>query len=106
MTGGFRAVMHTEASCCVCAFEDVRVARNGCPDLSRGLSGRLSLMVGSDGAVVRHSSLLAVPLPHLRQLPRVIYVVPDAVETAGQGCDRREEGVAHPDGKYRVLLSA
>ena len=25
MTGGFRAVMHTEASCCVCAFADVRL---------------------------------------------------------------------------------
>ena len=63
-------------------------------------------MVGADGAVVWHPSLLAVPLPHLRQLPGVIYVVPDAVETACQGCDRREEGVTHPDGKYRVLLSA
>lgn len=39
------------------------------------------------------------------QLPSVVDVVPDTVEAAGDAYDRGQEGVAHPNGEDRVLLS-
>ena len=39
-----------------------------------------------------------------RQLPRVVDIVPKAVETSCYRGDGVEEGVGHPDGEGRVLL--
>ena len=39
------------------------------------------------------------------QLPSVVDVVPDTVEAAGDAYDGSQEGVAHPNGEDRVLLS-
>ena len=42
----------------------------------------------------------------LVELVTVPEVVPDAVEATGDAGDGSQEGVAHPDGKYGVLLTA
>ncbi len=44
-------------------------------------------------------------LPNFSQLPSVEKIVPNAVEPAGYGGERVEEGVGHPDGENGVLLS-
>ena len=41
----------------------------------------------------------------LVELPGIEQIVPYTVESSGNGGDRGEKGVAHPDGKYSVLLS-
>ena len=38
-------------------------------------------------------------------LPGIVDVVPDAVEASDYGCLRGEEGVSHPDCKYRIFLA-
>ena len=40
-----------------------------------------------------------------RQLPGINDIVPDAVESAGYGYHRLEEGISHPDGEDGVLLT-
>lgn len=54
--------------------------------------------------MVKTVDLLLVAV--LVELVAVDYVVPDAVVAAGEGCDGVEEGVAEPDGKHGVFLSA
>ena len=39
------------------------------------------------------------------KLPGIIDVVPYAVEASDDGCFRGHEGISHPDGEDRVLLS-
>ena len=49
-------------------------------------------------------SVFALFLFLLIKLPAVDQVVPDTVETSGNGSDRCQESVTQPDGKYGVLL--
>ena len=49
--------------------------------------------------------MILPPVIMLIKLPRVNEVMPQRVETAGDGGDRSEERTREPDGKHRVLLS-
>ena len=54
------------------------------------------------GYIARQSSSTSVIM--LIQLPRIDKIMPQRIETAGDGCYRGEERICEPDGKDGILL--